>query len=88
MTNPTVPDEFRNVTGGPIYIGRHSLIGTGCTILPGVKVGDGASVGSMSLINKDVEEYTMNVGIPCRKLKERSKRILELEEELTKKKVK
>ena len=88
MTNPTVPDEVRKVTGGPIYIGRHSLIGTGCTILPGVKVGDGASVGSMSLINKDIEEYTMNVGIPCRKLKERSRRFLELEEELTKKKVK
>lgn len=84
MTNPTVPTEVRNIIGGTIYIGRHALIGTGCTILPGVKVGDGASVGSMSLINKDIEEYTMNVGIPCRKIKERSKRMLKLEEQLEK----
>lgn len=81
MTNPTVPDEFRNVIGGTVYIGKHALIGTGCTILPGVKINDGASVGAMSLINKDLEPYSMNVGIPCKKIKERSKRLLELEEE-------
>lgn len=83
MTNPTVPDEVRSVTGGTVYIGRHSLVGTGCTILPGVKIGDGASIGSMSLVNKDIEEYTINIGIPCRKIKERSKRILELEKEIS-----
>lgn len=86
MTNPTIPDEFRGVTGGYIYIGKHALIGTGCTVLPGVKIGDGASIGSMSLINKDIEEFTMNVGIPCRKIKDRSKNILVLEEELKKQK--
>lgn len=79
MTNPTIPDRFRNVSGGFVYIGRHSLIGTGCTILPGVKIGDGASIGAMSLVNKDVEEYTMNVGIPCKKIKDRSKEMLEYE---------
>lgn len=83
MTNPTVPDEFRNVKSEPVYIGRHTLIGTGCTVLPGVKVGDGASVGAMSLINKDVEEYTMNVGIPCKKIRERSKKMLDYEKVYT-----
>lgn len=86
ITNPTVDPEFKNVTEAPVYIGRHSLVGTGCTILPGVSIGDGASIGAMSLINKDVEEYTMNVGIPCRKLKDRSKKMLELEEEFKRKK--
>lgn len=83
MTNPTVPDEFRNVKSEPVYIGRHTLIGTGCTVLPGVKVGDGASVGAMSLINNDVEEYTMNVGIPCKKIHERSKKMLDYEKVYT-----
>ena len=55
MTNPTVDPEFKNVTEAPVYVGRHSLVGTGCTILPGVSIGDGASIGAMSLINKDVE---------------------------------
>lgn len=79
MTNPTIPDEYRSVAEDPVYIGKHSLIGTGCTILPGVTIGDGASVGAMSLINKNIDEYTMNVGIPCKKIKDRSQNILELE---------
>ena len=79
MTNPTVSDEVRNVSGGLIYIGRHTLVGTGCTILPNVRIGDGASIGAMSLVNKDIEDYTMNVGIPCKKIKDRSKNMLELE---------
>lgn len=81
MTNPTIPDEFRKVTGATIYIGKHALIGTGCTILPGVKINDGASVGAMSLINKDLEPFSMNIGIPCKKISDRSKRLLEFEEE-------
>jgi len=85
MTNPTVSSEYRKVTGGTIYIGKHSLIGTGCTILPGVKVNDGASVGAMSLINKDIEPFTMNIGIPCKKIKDRSKRLLELEQKYNQK---
>lgn len=81
MTNPTIPDEYRNVQGGLIHIGKHALIGTGCTVLPGVSIGEDSSIGAMSLINKDIEPYTMNVGIPCKKIKDRSKKIFELEEE-------
>lgn len=84
MTNPMVPDEARNVVGGPIHIGKHAIIGTGCTILPGVKIGDGASVCAMSLINKDLEEYIIYGGIPCRGIKERSKKMLELEQKYIK----
>lgn len=82
MTNPTIPDRFRKVTGGTVVFGKHSLVGTGCTILPGVTVGEGASVGAMSLISKDIEPWTMNAGIPCRKMKERSKKLLEYEKEM------
>ena len=84
MTNPMVPEEFTNVDSRPVYIGKHTLVGSGCTILPGVVVGDGASVGAMSLINKDIEEYTINAGIPCRKIKDRSKNMLELEQQFIK----
>lgn len=79
MANPTVRKECRNVYGGDVHIMRHVLVGTGCTILPGVTIGTGASVGAMSLITKDVEEWTVNAGIPCRKIRERSRNILELE---------
>lgn len=79
MANSVIPEKYKNVTEGKVEIGRHALIGTGCTILPNVKIGEGASIGAMSLIKKDVEEFTINVGIPCKKIKDRSKKMLELE---------
>lgn len=84
MTNPMVPEEYRKVISGDVSIGRHSIIGSGCTILPNVTIGIGVAVGSMSLINKDLEPYTMYVGIPCRKLKARKKVFLEYEKYIQK----
>lgn len=79
MTNPTIPDKYRIVSGSKIILQKHVLIGTGCTILPGVVIGEGTSVGSMSLINKSLESWSMYIGIPCKRIKERKKRLLDLE---------
>lgn len=85
MTNPMVPDEFRNVQGGKVTFGRHVLLGSGCTVLPGVTIGEGTSVGSMSLINKSLDPWGIYLGIPCRRLKDRSKKLLEMEDTFLKK---
>lgn len=82
LTNPTVPEKYKLVTGKKIIMERHSLIGTGCTVLPGVIIGQGASIGAMSLINKNVESWSMNVGCPCRKVRNRNKKMLEYEKKL------
>lgn len=84
LTNPTVPDKYRNVTGGTVVLKKHSLIGSGCTILPNVTIGEGTSVGSMSLIGKSLDDWGVYVGIPCKKIKDREKRILELEQDFLK----
>lgn len=82
MSNPTVPDEYKKVFGGPVVLKKHVLVGSGCTILPNVTLGEGTSVGSMSLIHKNLDPYMMYVGIPAKPLKERKRRILELEKQL------
>ncbi len=81
MVNPMVPEEYKKLQRGDVSVGRHSIIGTGSTILPGVTIGEGVAVGAMSLINKDLEEWTINVGIPCRRIKERARKPLEYEQE-------
>ena len=82
LTNPTIPDEYRNVIGGKVIFEKHSLVGSGCTVLPNVTVGEGTSIGSMSLVNKTLDKWGICVGIPCRRVKDRSKRILELEKQM------
>lgn len=82
ITNPTVPDKYRKVGGGKVVFQKHSLIGSGCTVLPNVIIGQGTSVGSMSLVNKSLDDWGIYIGIPCKKIKERSKKLLELEKEM------
>lgn len=84
LTNPTIPDDFKNIYCGTIELKKHVLVGTGCTILPGVIIGEGTSVGSMSLVNKSLDEWGIYVGIPCRRIKDRSKKVLELERQYLK----
>jgi acetyltransferase-like isoleucine patch superfamily enzyme len=53
---------------GPVQIGAHVTIGANCTILPGVQIGDGATISAMSLINRDVPAGAKMGGVPIRPL--------------------
>jgi dTDP-4-amino-4,6-dideoxy-D-glucose acyltransferase len=79
LTNPTVPAEYRNFISKRITLSKHSLIGAGTILLPGAIVPEGTSVGAMSLVAKELEPWGIYVGVPARKIKNRSKRLLELE---------
>lgn len=79
LTNPTVPKEFKNERREPIRIGRHSIIGTNSLIFPGVTVEEGCSVGAMSMVLKSTEPWSIYVGVPARRVKERKRDLLELE---------
>ncbi|TDP74634.1 acyltransferase [Roseateles toxinivorans] len=54
-----------------VEIGRHVWIGAGATILPGVKIGDGAVVAAGSVVTRDVAAFTIVAGNPARFLKMR-----------------
>lgn len=82
LTNPMVPEKYLGVIEKNVILNKHVLVGSGCTILPGVEIGEGSAVGSMSLVNKSIDAWGIYVGIPCRFLKERSKKLLEKEKEL------
>jgi len=81
IATPMVDVEYKgNVEHGIVSIGRHSIIGAGSVILPNIIVNDGATVGALSLVNKDLDEWGLYVGVPVKKIKIRDKRkIIELE---------
>lgn len=56
---------------GNISIGNDVWIGHGATILSGVSIGDGAVVGAMSVVTKDVPPYAIVVGSPAKVIKYR-----------------
>ena len=53
---------------GKVEIGARAMIGANCTVLPGVSVGEGASVSAMSLVNCDIPAGQKWGGIPARKI--------------------
>lgn len=83
LTNPTVPSKYTNVKKSIVKIGKHAILGTNVTVLPGVTIGEGAAVGAGALVRKDLEPWTIYVGTDCKPLKSRpSSKILALEKEL------
>ena len=53
---------------GKVEIGARAMLGANCTVLPGVKVGDDASVSAMSLVNCDIPAGQIWGGVPARKI--------------------
>ncbi len=83
LIGPTVPNEMRAVRRGRVVIGEHAFVGTNAIIHPDVTIGTGAVVGSGAVVTRDLEPWTINVGIPARPVKDRPRgTILRLAEEL------
>lgn len=79
LTNPTVDPKYTGVTAGEVVLGRHAIIGSGTVILPDVTVGEGASVGALSLVIRDLPEWGVYFGAPAKKIKDRKKDLLDAE---------
>ncbi len=79
MSNPTVAMEYRKVRSGDVVFKKHALIGCGSVIMPGVTLEVGASVGALSFVSKDVPEFAVVAGVPCRVIGERNRSLLDVE---------
>ena len=56
---------------GDIVIGNDVWIGYEAVIMPGVKIGDGAVVGTRAVVTKDVPPYTIVGGVPAKPIRRR-----------------
>ncbi len=55
--------------GKPVHIGNNVWLGFEVCILPGVHIGEGAIVGARSVVQDNVEPYTIVAGNPARRIK-------------------
>ena len=81
MTNPMIPDEYKNLVNMPVYIEKHVIVGSTSVILPGVTIREGSAFGCFSFVEHDSEAWSVNVGIPFKKIKNRSRKLLGREAE-------
>jgi putative colanic acid biosynthesis acetyltransferase WcaF len=56
---------------GEIEIGEDVFIGAAAFVLPGVRIGNGAVIGARAVVTKDMPEWTICAGNPCKPIKPR-----------------
>ena len=63
------PSKRANINPSPVKIGKNVWIGSDSTILPGIKIGDGAIIGAGSVVTKNVDKNTIVAGNPAKLIK-------------------
>ena len=59
-----------------IIIGNNVFVGANSVILPNVAIGEGTSVGALSLVASNLDSWTIYFGNPLKRLTKRSKALL------------
>jgi len=65
MEGKTYPNKGDLIVGNDVWIGHNA------TIMAGIKIGDGAIIGTNSTVVKDVEPYTIVGGNPAKEIRKR-----------------
>lgn len=59
-------------TENTVLIGRNAWIGSGCIVLAGVTIGEGAVVAAGSVVTKDIPAFSVCGGVPAKLIKMRN----------------
>ena len=77
LVGPVYPEALTNVRGGTVVFRHYSQLGAGCLVFPGVTLGEGAVAGAMTLVNRSLEPWTVNTGIPVSRSRPRRQGLLQ-----------
>ena len=76
LIGPIHPEEYTNVKGGKVLVKKFSQIGANSVLFPNITIEEGVVVGACSMVRHSLEPWGIYAGIPCKKLKERSKNMV------------
>jgi acetyltransferase-like isoleucine patch superfamily enzyme len=71
ITAPGIPEEFGALKISPIIVEDFVNIGTNAVIMPGVHLKKGTVIGAGAVVTKDTEPFSINVGVPAKKVGDR-----------------
>lgn len=78
MTNSLIPTQFKNEFKAPVCLQEYVIVGANSTIMPGTVLATGCSFGAMSLVLRNTDPWGIYVGIPVKRIRDRSKNLLKL----------
>lgn len=63
--SPLVKPNYRKLSTSPVVINDNVWIGEGVCVMPGVTIGFGCIVGALSIVTKNIPDYSIAVGTPA-----------------------
>ncbi len=60
--NPSIANQFRNVSVGSVVMDKFSILGANSVVLPNVRIGEGVAVAANSLVTRDLDPWGIYVG--------------------------
>jgi acetyltransferase-like isoleucine patch superfamily enzyme len=68
-SDPRIPPSTRRLSAAPVVIEEDVWIGEFVSVLPGVRIGKGSIIGTLSTVSRDIPPYSIVAGSPARILK-------------------
>ena len=62
----TIPIKDQGIVKSPVRIGPDVWVGTKVTVLRGITIGRGSVIAAHALVNRDIADYSVAVGVPVR----------------------
>lgn len=66
-----IPIRLQGATRKGVTIGKDCWIGSNVKILDGVNIGDGCIIAAGAIVNRDIPDYSIAVGVPAKVIKSR-----------------
>lgn len=78
MVGAVLPEEYTNVQGGKVIMEKYTQLGANTIVMPNITISEGAVTGALTFVNKNLDKWTINCGIPVKKIKPRKENIKEI----------
>ena len=76
LIGPIHSEGTTNVIGGYVKVEKYVQIGSNTIVFPNLTIGEGSVIGACSLVRKSVGSWGVYCGIPVKKIKDRSRKLL------------
>lgn len=75
LIGPIHDSKYTNVIGKNVVVNKFCQLGANTIVMPGVVFEEGAVTGAMTFVNKNLDAWTINTGIPINKSRSRKNRV-------------
>jgi acetyltransferase-like isoleucine patch superfamily enzyme len=79
LTGATIPAPFLGTHTAAVYLEKHTILGVGVSVMPGVHLAQGTAVAGHSFVAKNSDPFTIIGGVPAKFIKSRKTDLLQLE---------